>query len=334
MVNKYDVEVDPRAANNAHAFMLDLVGWNRRVLELGAAAGHMTRALVEQRCRVTAVERDEGAVQQLQSIAEDVVLGDLDDPRVFADLDAIYDVVLAGDVLEHLLHPQEVLNRASRLVKPGGRIVISVPNVAHADVRLTLLLGKWEYRPWGLMDEGHTRFFTLDSLRVLVRNAGLTITEMHRVRVPAFESELAPDRAAIPTRVVDLILTDPEAETYQFVLEAVLDNGEYRVSRLADRVLELEQRLELAEIANQALRAAQDPIEMPASGPPDADDVAGLNVQIAELHNEIARLIQQLETAETARRIASERFEATVGTKTFRYTRRVRQLYGRMRSHG
>jgi 2-polyprenyl-3-methyl-5-hydroxy-6-metoxy-1,4-benzoquinol methylase len=329
-VNKYDVAVDPGASNNAHAFMLEMVGWNRRVLELGAAAGHMTRALVAQNCRITTVEHDEDAARQLKSIADEVIVGDLNDPTIFDDVKPVFDVLLAGDVLEHLIDPQDVLNRAIQLVKSGGLIVLSIPNVAHADVRLSLLLGKWNYRPWGLLDDGHLRFFTLDNIKNMVRNAGLVITEMRRVHVPAFESELAPERTAFPTSVLDLIFGDSEAETYQFVLSATVYNGEYQLGHLSDRVLELERDVERLEVTNQALWAAQHPPQLVGGVVPSFEDTAGLRDEIEGLNSDIESLQQKVEEAESANGVLVAQLNTLMQTKTFRYTRKMRHVYGRL----
>jgi SAM-dependent methyltransferase len=300
MAKKYTETVDPNAPNHGHAFMLDLVGCNRRVLELGAAAGHVTRALVDRGCVVTAIECDGEAAVQLKGVADEVFVGDLNNAAIFDDVPPYFDVVLAGDVLEHLLAPQEVLNRAVRLLKPGGSVVLSIPNVAHADVRLALLLGTWDYREWGLLDEGHVRFFTLKTTRELIRGAGLVISELRRVRVPVFGSELAIDRDAIPAPVLDVVLADPESETYQFVLSAAVDNGDIRLNLLSDDVGRLREQ------------------------------VQQFTVEKGRLNAEIGELRRQLENAEIARKQSSEQLDALVRTKTFRYTRRARHWYGRM----
>jgi SAM-dependent methyltransferase len=256
MPSRYDTTVDPAAVNNSHAFALELVGWNRRVLELGAAAGHVTRALAAQQCRVTAIEYEEAAARDLGGIAHEAIVADLNDPGVFSDLQPEFDVVLAGDVLEHLVRPQDVLSRAVRLLKPGGEVVVSIPNVAHVDLRLSLMQGRWDYRQWGLLDETHLRFFTLDGIRILVRKAGLVLTELRRVRVPAFETELAVDRASVPSELLDMLLADPEAETYQFVFSATADNGDYHLRRLAEHNSDLHREVERYRIANSRLKHA------------------------------------------------------------------------------
>jgi SAM-dependent methyltransferase len=256
MPSRYEAPVDADAVNNSHSFALQLIGWNRRVLELGAAAGHVTRALVAQRCEVTSIEYDPEAASDLAGVADRVIVGDLNDPDVFNDLLPEFDFVLAGDVLEHLVGPEEVLSRAVRLLKPGGQVVVSLPHIGHVDVRLLLMQGRWDYRPFGLLDATHLRFFTLEGIRDLVRGAGLVLTELRRVRVPAFETELGIDRSSVPTQVLDVILADPEAETYQFVFSAAVDNGDYRLRRLAERTSDLEREVRRLRIANRVLNDA------------------------------------------------------------------------------
>ncbi len=261
MLSQYHRDVDPRAPNNAHAYQLELVGWNRRVLELGAASGHMTQALVAQDCQVTSVELDRQCAEQLRGIAEEVVIGDLNNPDVFADLEPEFDVVLAGDVLEHLLRPQAVLSRAAGLLRPGGYVVVSLPHVGHVDMRLSLAQGEWEYRAWGLLDSTHTRFFTLKSIKQLAKEAGLVITDLRRVRIPVFETELALEREQVPTATLELALRDPEAETYQFVFAATRETGGDRLRRAAERNVELATELERLRIAHGALEAEQGALE-------------------------------------------------------------------------
>jgi 2-polyprenyl-3-methyl-5-hydroxy-6-metoxy-1,4-benzoquinol methylase len=261
--SRYDRPVDSSAPNNAHAFALKMVGWNQRVLEIGAASGHVTRALAAQNCRVTAVECDPQAAADIADAADDVIVGDLNDPTTLAKLDATFDVALAGDVLEHLPHPQAVLDRMARLLVPGGRVVASLPNIGHVDVRLALMQGRFEYNSWGLLDQTHLRFFTLKTIREMVRRSGLAIIDMMRVRIPAFETELGVDRLAVATGLLETMLADPEAETYQFVFTAVRDDGSHQTARLAglyqERHADYERLLVRSTsqaIENEALRRA------------------------------------------------------------------------------
>jgi MoaA/NifB/PqqE/SkfB family radical SAM enzyme/2-polyprenyl-3-methyl-5-hydroxy-6-metoxy-1,4-benzoquinol methylase len=258
MPSRYHQPVDPNRPNDTHAFQLALVGWNRRVLELGAASGHVTRALVDRRCTVTSIEFEASAAKDLKGIAHEVIVGDLNDPNVFDTLKPEYDIVLAGDVLEHVLRPHDVLCGAVRLLRPGGQVVISLPHVGHIDVRLSLMRGQWNYRPWGLLDATHIRFFTLETIKQMLDEAGLTLTELRRVRVPAFETELGVERSTVASDLLERLLADPEAETYQFVLAAAVDDGTRRLAQLAERNSELEIALGRSSLGYGAISAERD----------------------------------------------------------------------------
>ncbi|CAM3951094.1 class I SAM-dependent methyltransferase [Smaragdicoccus niigatensis] len=227
------------APNNSHAFALQMIGWSKRVLELGAACGDMTQALKNQSCEVTVIEYDEQNRAELEGIADRTIIGDLNDPATLDALDGPFDAVLAGDVLEHLLEPGRVLKQVSRLLAPGGRIVVSLPNVAHHDVRLALLEGRWDYAPLGLLDSTHIRFFTRKTIRQLVASAGLMIVDMRTVKVPPFGSEIGAKAGLVPDSVLEQIRTDPDHDTYQFVFTAVRYDGDEQTSQLAEKYADL-----------------------------------------------------------------------------------------------
>jgi 2-polyprenyl-3-methyl-5-hydroxy-6-metoxy-1,4-benzoquinol methylase len=242
--NRYWVDVDTSRENNAHTYALDMVGFNKRVLELGPAAGHVTRALVRQGCTVTGIEIDPEAAAGIAGIAECIV-GDLSDPSVIAKAaeERRFDVVLAGDVLEHLADPLSTLSACRDVLLPGGFIVISLPNVAHADVALSLMRGQFPYKDNGLLDRTHLRFFTVTSIAELLTHAGFLAIETRRVVLPVFSTELKLDRGAFEPAVVEAALRHDEAETYQFVVKAVPDTGDYEISRLAVRAIEADDEL-------------------------------------------------------------------------------------------
>jgi SAM-dependent methyltransferase len=90
-----------------------------------------------------------------------------------------YDYVLFGDVLEHLKDPLSSLIQAKKLLLPGGKIFVSIPNIAHISIRLELLLGDFEYEETGILDNTHLKYFTKRSFEVLVKNAGLSVIEVN-----------------------------------------------------------------------------------------------------------------------------------------------------------
>ncbi len=86
-----------------------------------------------------------------------------------------FDLILCLDVLEHLVDPWLVVKRLTDLLKPGGCLIASIPNVKHHSVIRPLLLGgKWNYSDLGVLDKTHLRFFTRSSAIELVQSGGLT----------------------------------------------------------------------------------------------------------------------------------------------------------------
>ena len=254
--SRYHVDERPTEPNNSHTLLLDLVGSNRRVLELGCSTGYMTQWLAAAGCDVTGVEVSPEAAEEARQWANEVVVGDLDSLDLEAQFgDRRFEVVLCGDVLEHLRDPERVLVAARRLLEPGGFVVASVPNVAHGDVRLELLAGRFEYRSLGLLDDTHVKLFTRDSLQRLLKDSGLIGVDWRTTRRPLGTTELAAAVDAAPPGVREALEADPDAETYQFVVVAVPDDGTKALGEMSDRLGAAQLLAERSEAENVALRA-------------------------------------------------------------------------------
>jgi SAM-dependent methyltransferase len=216
----YDVTVDPAAENNPHAAQLRLVGSGNRVLEVGCWSGFVTEHLVAAGNQVVGVELDAEAADAARRFAERVHVADIDVTPLSTLEAGPFDVVMFGDVLEHLRDPLRVVRDSAGLLAPGGRFVISVPHVAHVDVRMMLLQGNWEYRDEGVLDRTHLRWFTRDGLRAMLADAGFVATAIERVRTPYGSSGLPFDRDAVPHALLAYAAADAEVYTLQFVVEA------------------------------------------------------------------------------------------------------------------
>lgn len=220
MSEHYRTTVDPDAPNNPHSFAIAMVGTGNRVLELGCSVGHVTEHLVARGNEVVGVEIDAAAADEARRHATRVHVLDLDLLPVSSIEPGPFDVVLLGDVIEHMRDPVPVLRDLTGVLAPDGRFVISVPHVGHIDVRLMLLQGRWEYQPDGLLDRTHLRWFTRASLRDLLAEVGFVATRVERVVFGLGDSQLPIDADAVGPEVIRFIEADPEAYTYQFVVEA------------------------------------------------------------------------------------------------------------------
>jgi 2-polyprenyl-3-methyl-5-hydroxy-6-metoxy-1,4-benzoquinol methylase len=244
MASKYETEPELRNENNSHTIIIGLVGQNKTVLDVGAATGYVAKLLSEQGCNVTGIEVDPDAARKAEEHCERVITGDIEGLDLQAELgDSSFDVIVFGDVLEHLKEPLEVLKSFKPFLSPEGYVVASIPNVAHGSVRLALLQGKFRYQSLGLMDDTHLRFFTRETIEQMFTEAGLVITEMNRTRLGMFNTEVEVDREELPRGIVKEIQNSPEAQTYQFVLKAYSLNGSKELLELAEHNHQLSEQL-------------------------------------------------------------------------------------------
>lgn len=173
---RYSVEHDQVLRQyERNRLFVELASQGKRILELGCADGFISRHLAERGCRVTGVELDPEAAERASQWCENVVQHDLNDLAWLQQVGNNYDMVLCGDVLEHLVSPETVLWQIHRLLAPGGRVIICLPNVAHIRVRLMLLSGKFEYESAGIMDVTHLRFYTVKTARELIEGCGYRV---------------------------------------------------------------------------------------------------------------------------------------------------------------
>jgi 2-polyprenyl-3-methyl-5-hydroxy-6-metoxy-1,4-benzoquinol methylase len=86
------------------------------------------------------------------------------------------DLILCLDILEHLVEPWDVVRRMTPLLAPGGRLIVSVPNIRNWKFIWRLLMrGDFRYVDAGLLDRTHLRFFTMTTAAELACAGGLTL---------------------------------------------------------------------------------------------------------------------------------------------------------------
>lgn len=154
-----------------------------RILEVGCARGRLGQELKRQDPSrfVAGVELDADAARVAKERLDEVFV--LDVQAVTPPIDpGSLDCILFGDVLEHLLNPEDVLHRYRDLLAPDGIVLCSVPNIQHFWVIKNLLRGDFMYQPFGLLDSTHLRFFTYMSFAKLMLDAGFLPKIEDRIR--------------------------------------------------------------------------------------------------------------------------------------------------------
>lgn len=149
------------------------------ILEVGCGAGNTgALALRRGRCaRYCGVELFPAAAALAKEKLTEVVLGDIEQ----IDLPwppGSFDALIMSEVLEHFADPWAVLRRLRPLMKPGGIVLASSPNVSHASVVWGLLRGEFSHTDEGLMDRTHLRWFTPQSYRQLFEESGFVVDKV------------------------------------------------------------------------------------------------------------------------------------------------------------
>lgn len=157
--------------HRAHSKLLAAVGSGRRVLDVGCSSGYLAQPLSERGNTIVGLELDPEAAREAEPWCERVLVGDVETMELPLEPDS-FDVVLCGDVVEHLRDPGAALARLRPFLRPGGRLVVSTPNVANWAIRLSLLGGRWRYTDRGILDRTHTHLFTRSTLVEAVERAG------------------------------------------------------------------------------------------------------------------------------------------------------------------
>lgn len=154
----------------AHAKIVQLVGNNKKVLDVGCATGVVAREACQK-----------------------ILVGDIETMDLEELTPLSFDVLLMADVLEHLKEPLETLRKLAQFLSEEGFTLIVLPNIAHLYFRLKLLIGQFDYQEKGTLDRTHLRFYTLKTAKRLVADAGFQV-EFVDVSVPNVPTSLAFNR--------------------------------------------------------------------------------------------------------------------------------------------
>jgi 2-polyprenyl-3-methyl-5-hydroxy-6-metoxy-1,4-benzoquinol methylase len=161
-----------------------------RLLDLGCGTG-ATVALVKEARAVEwagGVELEAGSAEAARKICDRVWEGDAADLAFAAEIaPASLDLVLCLDVLEHIIDPWAVVRRLSPLLAPGGRLIVSLPNIRNWKLLWRLAIrGDFRYRDAGILDRTHLRFFVRSTAIELATSGGLRLVTAANAQPFAF----------------------------------------------------------------------------------------------------------------------------------------------------
>lgn len=156
-----------------------------RVLDVGCGAGQNARLLRVRGCSVVGVTLSHEEAEIAARWCDEVVVGNVESDDLGL-VSAQFDVLLLSHVVEHFCWPTATLCRLAPLLKPGGTLVIAVPNMGFWRVRWRILRGDWSRDDAGFFDRTHRQFWT-------VRTASSILDG-----TPFVLGSLRPSSAAVP----------------------------------------------------------------------------------------------------------------------------------------
>jgi len=173
----YDFDLRLTDPVSTHALQFRMISEGARVLDIGCHTGILGEALRKQKhCHVIGIDNDRDALGVAKSRLDSALEIDIEIPGWTRTLLEVgksnFDVVLFGDVIEHTRDPLSILGETKVLIAPHGVAIVSLPNVANLRIRLGLLFGRFTYQDSGILDRTHLRFFTLQSARKMLKDAG------------------------------------------------------------------------------------------------------------------------------------------------------------------
>jgi 2-polyprenyl-3-methyl-5-hydroxy-6-metoxy-1,4-benzoquinol methylase len=124
---------------------------------------------------VLGIESDKVSAEIAKGSCDEVLCEDVEKIEELKYPKEYFDVIVFADVLEHLRQPDKVLLNLRKYLRADGFMVASLPNIARIDIRLKLILGRFDYGDSGILDKTHLKFFTLSSAKKLFTENGFMI---------------------------------------------------------------------------------------------------------------------------------------------------------------
>ncbi len=169
-----------------------VVNIDAAILEIGCGDGATgAYAKTHGKCgRYVGVEMSTAAASIAAKVLDQVIVANLEQDDIDFPKSA-FDVLIASEVLEHLVDPWAVLHKIRPLMKPGARIFASSPNIAHSSTLAMLIDGRWDLEESGRMDRTHLRWFTPNSFASMFKSSGYEVVSVGPIRPPSTKARIA-----------------------------------------------------------------------------------------------------------------------------------------------
>jgi len=167
---------------SSHDKIINLVDPGKKVLDVGCASGYIASVLKRKGCYVVGIDNDKADLEKAKEHCDETKLMDVNKDKI----NGKYDVIILGDILEHLHDPVGVLQKLRANLNKDGYAVLSVPNIVNIYPRMKILFGRFDYEEKGIFDKTHLRFFTLNSFKRFIRDSGFSVVSIEATPIPIY----------------------------------------------------------------------------------------------------------------------------------------------------
>lgn len=206
------------------------VGRGGKILDVGCGIGTLGLEVRRRGNVVWGLDVSENGIEFSSEKLDKAFVCDVTEIESLPIKDERFDTIIFADVLEHLDEPGNVLGEYKRFLREGGRVIVSLPNIASWTIRVKRLFGPLKPSKYGILDETHKHFYDLKKAKKLVEEAGYNIIEV--------DANPNITRAFIPAarnlaRIISPGREDPELN------RRIIDSKAYRAYRIIVLPVEL-----------------------------------------------------------------------------------------------
>jgi len=151
------------------------------VLDIGCGSGRITKRILDKGYNVQGLDFSEEAVLKSKQIGIKATVCDLD-KGIIAN-DNTYDIVWAGDIIEHVFDPIGLLQESNRVLKKNGALLMTIPSDVGLISRIKILFGQ-SYQSGMYKSSGyykHHTFFNIDLIKFMLKKSGFRILTLRKL---------------------------------------------------------------------------------------------------------------------------------------------------------
>ena len=160
-----------------HSIIAREIWKNVLVLDVGCNTGYLG-SIADSSCKFYWLEYMDEAIIEAKKIYVDVSKYNLEN-LITIPWEHKFDVIVFADVLEHIRCPEDVLIFMQRYLKPNGKIIVSLPNIANWKTRLLLLFWNFDATETGIMDKTHLHYYTFKKANKLIVDSWYEVTRTY-----------------------------------------------------------------------------------------------------------------------------------------------------------